>query len=150
MKLILLCSCASVLVACGDDTSSEGVVTLAVKCQNNKGWSVLIKHIDDKAVLIKPVTKPSDGYNPIAKNVEFRETDIGYWYDAKQLTKKFNVKNGPYFRGYTQAKYDKRDSTFTISASVKNYSTKKFESRARGGIYKCGAATDQDFALYEK
>ena len=139
MKLILLSSCASILVACGDDTSSEGVVTLAVKCQNNKGWSVLIKHIDDKAVLIKPVANPAEGYNPVARNVEFKERDIGYWYDAKQLTKKFNVKLGPYFKGYTQANYDKRDATFTISTS----------RGASGGIYRCSPATDQDFALYE-
>ena len=141
---------ASLLVACGDGGSGDGVVTLSVKCENRKGWIVLIKHVDDEAVLIKPVENPIDGYNPVASGVDFKETDVGFWYDGKQLTRKWGVKSGEYFRGYESAKYDKRSSDFTISSLTRASRTEEWQARASGGIYDCRAATEQDFAMYEK
>ena len=124
--------------------------SLTMKCENQKGWQVYIMHLNNFATIIKPVQNPVDGYSAIAENVEI--TNYGkpeYWYNPEDMNKGFNIKNSSYFRGFSQAKLDLRETllgkrvepSFGISAETYNSFEKKWEKRSSGGQYTCSEIT---------
>ena len=124
--------------------------SLTMKCENQKGWQVYIMHLNNFATIIRPVQNPVDGYSAIAENVEI--TNYGkpeYWYNPEDMNKGFNIKNSSYFRGFSQAKLDLRETllgkrvepSFGISAETYNSFEKKWEKRSSGGQYTCSEIT---------
>ena len=128
--------------------------TLTMKCENRKGWLIYIMHLNNAATIIKPVENPVDGYSAIAENVEI--TTYGkpeYWYSSEDMNKGFNISKGSYWRGFSQAKLDLRETllgkrvepSFGISSETYNSFEKKWEKKSSGGTYTCSDISPNTF-----
>lgn len=121
--------------------------TLIVECTSRKGWKAFLQHLDGYATFVKPVNNPAQGYNPIARRISIlTNNDLGFWYDGQQLTKQFNVSLIWGYRGFGDAKFDKRDKT--LSFPVINWdSVKKKEvgTLSINQIYQCNTISRERF-----
>jgi len=119
--------------------------SLTMKCENQKGWLVYIMHLNTQATVIKPVENPVDGYRAVAENVTIKNYGKPeYWYSPEDLNKGFNITKTSYWRGFTQAKLDLRETIlgkskeprFTIFSDVYNTFKKEWET-SYSGKYIC-------------
>jgi len=134
------------------------VITLVMKCEgirNMKNSSIVfIKHFDDGlATIIRTLENPTETYNPVAKNVEIKDSrDSQYWYDAEDINREFNIDLIRDGFEFTNAKLDLRKTILGSSVipefglSGKSYNSYKKEWETRSwGRYQCYDISAQEF-----